>query len=582
MKTVLSFGCALLLASLLLFLSCQKSADGSLETPGNPEPNKPIEYVTAGISGHVTDDSNLPVSGAVVTAGSASTTTDINGDFSISLASLDKNTGYIKVDKSDYFPGSRTIMVNAGALHYITVQLIKKKVSGTVSGSTGGNITVQGGGSIVFTGNSFVNTADNSAYTGTVSVSTSFLNPSADNFDDIMPGALRGITTTNEETGLQSFGMMAVELTGASGEKLQLATGKTAALTFPITPELQAEAPATIPLWSFNDTTGLWKEEGVATKQGNYYVGTVGHFSTWNCDYPYGYVNFRVRIKDENGIPVYKARVVLRAITTNYASEHTDSTGRVSCGIPTNRKLQLLVYDKCKTVIYNKEIGPFTRDINWGVLSVTIGSATRLNFSGQVVNCAGKDVTNGYADIFLDNVHHRAVVTNGKLSMAIDRCNNQPATAIVTAYDKATNQSGTPITVSIPNGVNIGKIEACGTSSSQYLNYNLNLGTSVSYVVPADSLTKSVSSNKYTIWALRKTSSDNVALSFSASDTGLYVATSLNIYHKPTTISKTGTMNVRITEFGAAGSGYIAGSFTGNMKDSTTTMPINGNFRIKR
>lgn len=579
MKTALLPGCTLLIASFLLFLSCQKSADGSLETPATPEPNKPVEYVTAGISGHVTDDSNLPVSGAVVTAGSASTTTDINGDFSISSASLDKNAGYIKVDKSDYFPGSRTIMVNDGALHYITVQLIKKKVSGTVSGSTGGNITVQGGGNIVFTGNSFVTAAGNSAYTGTVSVSTSFLNPSADNFDDIMPGALRGINTTNEETGLQSFGMMAVELAGASGEKLQLATGKPATLTFPITTDLQAEAPATIPLWSFNDTTGLWKEEGVATKQGNNYVGTVGHFSTWNCDYPFRQVTFRVRIKDENGNPVYKARVVLRG-TSTYAGEYTDSTGRVSCNIPTNRKMQLLVYDKCKT-LYNKEIGPFSSSANLGTLSVTVGSQTRLNFSGQMVNCAGKDVTNGYADIFLDNVHHRAVVTNGKLSMAIDRCNNQPTTAIVTAYDKATNQSGTPITVSIPNGVNLGKIEACGISSNQYLNYSLNLGSNVSYTVPADSLSKSVNGSQYTIWALRKTSSDNVALSFNASDTGLYVATSLNIYHKPTTISKTGTMNVRITEFGAAGSGYIAGSFTGNMKDSTI-IPISGNFRIKR
>jgi hypothetical protein len=581
MKTVLSFGCPLLIASFLLFLSCQKSADGSIETPENPEPNKPVEYVTAGISGHVTDDSNLPVSGAVVKAGSASTTTDINGDFSISAASLDKNAGYIKVDKSDYFPGSRTITVNAGTENYITVQLIKKKISGTVSGSTGGNITVQGGGSIVFTSNSFVNTAGNSAYTGTVSVSTSFLNPSADNFDDIMPGTLRGITTTNEETPLQSFGMMAVELTGASGEKLQLATGKTATLTFPITPDLLAEAPATIPLWSFNDTTGLWKEEGVATKQGNNYVGTVGHFSFWNCDYPYGFVKFQATFKDENGNSLYKTRVVMRT-TTNYASGYTDSTGWVGGWIPVNKTLKLVVYSKCNTVLYTKDIGPYTRNVNLGTISIAIGSATRLNFSGQVVNCAGKDVTNGYADIFLDNVHHRAVITNGKLSMAIDRCNNQPATAIVTAYDNATNQSGTPITVSIPNGVNIGKIDACGTSSSQYLNYNLNLGTSVSYVVPADSLTKSVSSNKYTIWALRKTSSDNVALSFSASDTGLYVATSLNIYHKPTTISKTGTMNVRITEFGPTGSGYIAGSFTGNMKDSTTTMPINGNFRIKR
>ncbi|HEY1201134.1 MAG TPA: hypothetical protein VGE79_09145 [Niastella sp.] len=475
--------------------------------------------------------------------------------------------------------------MNAGAQNYITVQLIKKKVSGTVSGATGGNITVQGGGSVVFTGNSFVNTAGNGAYSGTVSVSTSFLNPTAGNFTEIMPGTLRGITTTNEETGLQSFGMMAVELTGASGEKLQLAAGKTATLTFPIAPELLADAPATIPLWSFNDTTGLWKEEGVATKQGNNYVGTVGHFSFWNCDYPYKVVDFQVRLKDENGKPLYPALITMkttRDTITSYATGYTDSTGWVGGKIPINKTLQLKVYSKCNTVLYTKEIGPFSSAVNLGTMPIVAGSPTRLNFSGQVVNCTGKDVTNGFADIFLDNVHYRTLITTGKLSIAIDRCTNLPTTAIVTAYDMATNQSGTPISISIPNGVNIGKIEACGTSFSQYLNYSLNLGSSISYVVPADSLSKSVNGSQYTIWALRKTSSDNVALSFNASDTGLYVATSLNIYHKPTTISKTGTMNVRITEFGAAGSGYIAGSFTGNMKDSTTTMPISGNFRIKR
>ncbi|MCS3795222.1 hypothetical protein [Niastella sp. OAS944] len=586
MKTVLSFGCTLLLASLLLFFSCQKSNDSGADEPDNTNTNKPIEYVTAGISGHVTDDSNLPVSGAIVKAGSVTTTTDINGDFSISAASLDKNAGFIKVDKSDYFPGSRTITVNADAQNYITVQLIKKKVSGTVSGATGGNITVQGGGSVVFTGNSFVNTAGNVAYTGTVSVSTSFLNPIAANFTEIMPGTLRGITTTNEETGLQSFGMMAVELTGASGEKLQLAAGKTATLTFPIAPELLADAPATIPLWSFNDTTGLWKEEGIATKQGNNYVGTVGHFSFWNCDYPYGVVDFQARFKDENGKPLYKARVMLNTkgdTISSFGGGYTDSTGWVGGKVPKNKVLQVRVYGKCNTPIYVKEIGPFNSAADWGTLSIVTGAPTFVSFSGQVVNCNGNDITNGFADIYLDNVHYRTLIKTGKLSFGVSRCNNLYTTAVITPYDIATNQSGTPVTVAVSSGVvNVGKIEACGNSISQYLNYTLGIYNTTSYALPADSITKSVSSNKYTIWALRKSNNDYVGLSFTASDTGTVPVTSLNIGQGKTYYSKDGTMNLKITEFGAAGSGYISGSFAGNVKDSSSSMPINGNFRIKR
>src|SRR5688500_4063575 len=189
MKSILSFGFSAIIVAVLIVVSCQKSNN---DTPDNPDPNKPIDYVTASISGRVLDDNNQPVNGAVVKAGTASTTTDLNGNCNISNVSLNEDAGLVKVEKDGFFQGSRTITVNASVVNYVSLQLIKKTVSGTVSGSGGGNITVSGGGNIVFTGNSFVNTAGNGAYTGTVSVSTFFINPAASNFNEIMPGTLRG------------------------------------------------------------------------------------------------------------------------------------------------------------------------------------------------------------------------------------------------------------------------------------------------------------------------------------------------------------------------------------------------------
>lgn len=77
-----------------------------------------------------------------------------------------------------------------------------------------------------------------------------------------MPGSLRGTRTDSPEVVLQSFGMVAVEITGANGEALQLANGKTASISFSIAPSLLSFAPARIPLWYFDENTGLWKEEG--------------------------------------------------------------------------------------------------------------------------------------------------------------------------------------------------------------------------------------------------------------------------------------------------------------------------------
>ena len=102
---------------------------------------------------------------------------------------------------------------------------------------------------------------------------------------------------------------MDVEMVDDAGNKLQLASGQPAILTFTIPDTLLSLAPASIPLWYFNDSSGRWIQQGTAVKQGNTYVGQVGHFTYWNCDAPMGTVNFKVHVVDQSrqsaGISVY-------------------------------------------------------------------------------------------------------------------------------------------------------------------------------------------------------------------------------------------------------------------------------------
>jgi hypothetical protein len=582
MKKVLTFAFSAILLALLIIASCQKSASNGPDTPDNEK-----EIVTAGIAGRILDENKQPVSGAVVKAGSLTATTDINGNFQINNASLDKNAGFIKVEKDGFFQGSRTIVVNEGVINYISLQLIKRTVSGTVNGSSGGNITVQGGGNIVFTGNSFVNTAGNSAYTGTVSVSTFLLNPAASNFNEIMPGTLRGITTGNDETGLQSFGMMAVELTGANGEKLQLAAGKTATLTFPIPSALLSQAPNTIPLWSFNDSTGLWKEEGTATKQGSNYVGTVSHFSFWNCDVPVNFIHFKAIVKDQNGNPFSAARVTITVTSdavSNNGTGYTDPTGWVGGFIPKGKALQMKIYNRCNTLIYTKDIGPFNADTDLGTITVTNPVTASVTISGTVINCAGTAVTNGYVDVYLDSMHNHAAVTNGNFSITISRCNNVfPVTASVIAYDPGNNQGGSATSLQVTSAtVNTGQLNACGMSLNEFLNYTLD-GVTKTYTVPADSITSSKSGNATNVWASRKTGTvDDVYLYFTASGVGSVSLNNVSVIQGQKYYNGVQPLTLNITEWTAGTGGFMAGNFTGSVSDSFSTKPINLTFRVRK
>ena len=572
-----------LLLSLVIGISCHKS-------DSNGPNNKPIEYVNASVTGRVTDDNNQPVQGAVVKAGSTTANTDLNGNFLLENVHLDKNAGFVKVEKDGFFLGSRTVVVNTGAPNYVTIQLIKKTVAGTITAGNGGNVNIATGGSINFTSNSIINTATNSAYSGTVSVSAFFINPAAPNIKEIMPGTLRGINAASQETGLQSFGMMAVELNGSAGEKLQLATGKSAAITFPIPTGLQAQAPATIPLWRFNDTTGLWVEEGTATKQGNNYVGNVGHFSFWNCDYPYGVVDFKAIIKDQNG-KVIPSRVAIKIVGDTISpmgDGYTDNTGLVSGKIPANKALILNVYSQCNSLLYTQNIGPFATTADLGTITINYTGVRPVDINGNVINCAGTPVTNGFVDVLVEGIHTRGNIVSGGFDVNFTRCSNTPTTAVLTAYDLGNNQIGNPVNLTLTKDTtNAGVLNACGSTVNEFMNVSF-YNTNYNYIPPADTVTLGPqgSPNWYVISANRRGPGIYNYFSFMATGTGPAPADNFILIY-PTyglMMIKKSPVTVNITEFGPIGS-YVAGNLSTTLKDSfqqTVTVPVNINFRVKR
>jgi hypothetical protein len=129
-----------------------------------------------------------------------------------------------------------------------------------------------------------------------------YQDPSAADFSTTVAGGDMLAQRTDRSTSiLYSYGILRVKMTGTHGEALQMAPGKTANLTIAIPATQLATAPATIPLWYFDEATGVWIEEGSAAKQGNKYVGTVKHFTDWNADDPKDRATIIGRLVDCDG-----------------------------------------------------------------------------------------------------------------------------------------------------------------------------------------------------------------------------------------------------------------------------------------
>lgn len=569
-------------ATLFTLNSCQR--ENELKTPKTP----PVTQLSpVSFTGRVVDENNLPVAGATVKAGTAVKTTGINGDFAFTNVMLDKNAAFVKVEKEGYFTGSRTWVAQGQSSGFTEIELIPKKAIGTIQAATGGVVAVPSGGSVTFQANGIINEATKAAYNGTVSVAAFFLNPTSDNFNSIMPGDLRGLNTNNQETGMQSFGMMAVELTGASGEKLQLASGKSAVVTFPIPAALQAQAPATIPLWYFDEAKGLWQEEGSATKQGSNYIGSVSHFSFWNVDAPFELVDFEAQLKDQNNVPLSFCKVIIQTEEDKESRMGyglTDSEGKVWGKVPKNKKLILKAYNSCDALIHTKSLGTFTSNTSFGTITVNNPEAASITFTGTVKDCNAASITNGFVNVSVNGSNYRTAVKDGTFNITVYSCSgNAGVQARLYAYDAGSNQASDSVVVTV-NGANAPAVElrACAYVVTKSIQYSID-GKDFAYVAPPDSIAFYPGSRDNVISASDNTYTTKLSFQFTGNTTGTYPIQSLYIYNNNRAYAAADTIRAVITQYDAA-LGIIEGSFSGQVRadSSNTSVPVNCTFKIKR
>jgi hypothetical protein len=529
--------------------------------------------------------------GATVQFGSSTITTDKYGYFESRNVQVVKNAAVVTVTKAGYFKGIKTYIAAEGKSAFFRIKLMPKTNIGTINAASGGIVALPNGLSVKLVAGSVVNAASNAAYSGTVNVAAYWINPIAADLNRIMPGDLRGLSTDGSLKLLQTFSMVAVELTGSAGELLQIVNGQKATLTLPIPSSLSATAAASIPLWYFDEANGLWKQEGSATKTGNTYVGDVGHFSFWNCDVPANYVQFNCTLKNSSGSPLAYTLVKITVVgTTNSGWGYTDSSGYVGGAVPGNANLVMEVFPAygCTTPIYSQTFTTTNVNISLGVITVsTAGNLATLN--GTVTNCASTPVTNGYIIVQEGGVFTRYPLSNaGAYSFSKIFCSFPQSITLIGEDITNTQQSSNVSYVVIAGANTVSNIQACGVTTQQFINYTIN-GANYIFTAPADTFNYFNNNQSSISFSGYKPSPPSSNVSLSMSNAGIMVGSSQNLqsFFPGQIVDSMRILTpilVNITEYGSVGQ-FVAGSFSGiftgaspaNIQYNTTC-----NFRLRR
>jgi hypothetical protein len=461
MKKLTAF--CLSLFALMVIIRCNSSDDSS-----SPSSNGFSQHFGSAVSrdfiGQVVDQNGHAVQSATVKIGSSTSQTDVNGVFIINGANVHKRFAYITATKPGFIDGSRAMVPTAGK-NNVKIMLIANTPVQSIQSGAASEVALPNGTKVNFDG-AFQDENGN-AYSGDVQVAMFHLESSNANISSLMPGMLYADDKDRKEKVLETYGMLNVELKGASGQKLQIANGHTAQITMAIDPTQLASAPATIPLWHFDETKGYWKEDGSAQKIGNNYVGNVSHFSWWNCDTPFPTVSLSVNVTDSNGNPLSYIGVGLIRNGNAPKISQTDNNGQVSGLVPMNETMVLQIFDLCGNVIYVSTIGPFSFD---GRIDTVLDNVTFTTVTGSLVKCNRTGVTNGY--VMLNNGNQTLIsnVAEGAFNFQTVICSSNNAFTL-TGYDIDDMQTTGNLNYTFsPGNTFVGDIPVCN-SITEFISY---------------------------------------------------------------------------------------------------------------
>jgi hypothetical protein len=571
----------LILVLLFPFLFNNCSNDSGIDENSSATSLNFGSEVSKNFTGQIIDENNNPVANVAITVANKTATTDVNGVFIINNATVREKFAFVTAKKAGYLDGSRSLVPTSG-MNNVKITLLSGTIVGTVNSGATGSISLANGAKVTFDGN--FKTETGQAYSGVVSVIMKHLDPSDATTVDKMPGMLLAQNSNGEERVLESYGMMNIELRGAASQKLQLSN--TAQIEMPISSSQLAASPTTIPLWHFDETAGYWKEEGSATKQGTKYVGTVSHFSWWNCDAQFPTVRLSVTVVNSNGTPLANVRVGIKRATNSFTvSGITNSQGQVSGLVPKNETLTMVVYDSCGNTVSTTNIGPFSADTILPNLVISNSSIQTTLVQGNLLKCDGTNATNGYVLMRYGNQNLLTTVTNGAFSFTMLVCSATNTGFSLQGFDYQNLQTTNSINFTFTSPItNVGNITACNTIS-EFISYQIDQNP-VRYIVAnitasgrgttSGTNSSGVSISSYSITT--PATNQSFYLFGNTIIPGIYTTSMFSIESQDTgaiNVQTVNTISFNLSTVGAIGQ-YIDITFNGTYTNTTGSHSITG------
>ncbi len=256
--------------------------------------NSIVAGAALSVVGSIFDAVGAPLAGVSVQLDGATLgSSDTNGKVTLSVPTgIPINLVFDKTGFSQGFAALEFPKGSNASNADFTATLLARAAAQPMNASTGGAITGTDNARLELPANALVK-PDGTPVTGTVNVSLSPVDINDPLEKSAFPGSFEGVQPNGISTGIVSLGTTEFALE-QGGQRLTLKAGASAKVRLPMYANTNLDGSPiklgdSIPLWSLNEQTGDWVQEGIGVVVDSgpgtrALEATVTHFSWWNAD----------------------------------------------------------------------------------------------------------------------------------------------------------------------------------------------------------------------------------------------------------------------------------------------------------
>ena len=467
MKNIIVFS----FLALLFFSSCREELN---EKTIEKEIDPPIVLVESSLRGRVVNESGEPVPSAVVTVDNKQTVTNAAGGFTLNSLEVKKESAMIAAESGGYFNGIAQSNFASEGSSFVQITMIDKGNLSIIDTNTGGVVSNNDETEITIPADIFSD-AFNNPINGNVGISSKYIDPSADNFGEIMPGELLTRDADDNIECLSPFAGMVFEAELETGTKVDIKEGEEAEIKMRIPDDLLSLSPDELDIYLFDLEEERWVPYSKCKKNGNFYTGSVNTTGYYICAQALPSVCLSGNVLNADGTVSSYLKVIVEDLSDNFIYYgYTDTLGLFCGGVPAFADLKLTIEDLCNNVVYTEFLGPLDGDTHIIDLLLDINvNEYILNIEGSSNDCMGAPLSAGYLSVRYPGKIRIYPLTNGAVDIPLGlKCTDFPILEIQ-AFSNITKETSEVIYHSDPVDVKFGTINTCKTLND-FINVNVD------------------------------------------------------------------------------------------------------------